>query len=199
MHVPYVTSLFLSGSDRYPPKRLGWAFGPLYDRDYEYVGFTKGFFPFDSIPIKIINRWFRRPHKLPMLGWLVKPYLVRGRPTRVVTDEVTGVQRTVKGDFSLPGPAMMIFADGFDTFQDDLYLVPNWSSITGDESIKALQMDAILSADRALADNYQQREDLLARSSPKYFETKWGKTQNIPVQQPQNPYPFPTPNGPPGQ
>lgn len=198
MHVPGFESVWLSGSSRYPPKRLGWGFGPLFDRaggptEYEYVGFTRGFPPFDRFPI--INKWFRRPHKIPILGtWLVKPYLIRGRPTREVINP-DGTRRLVQGDFSMVGKNLFIFADGFDTFQDDLYLVPNKSDITGDESIKALQMDAILKADRAVCDNYVLREDLLARSSPQYFEKKWGKTQTIPVQQPE----YQIPSSPPGQ
>jgi hypothetical protein len=193
MHVKGCESLYISGSGRYPPKRLGWAFGPLFDREYEYIGFTKGRAFLENMPL--IKKFFRRPYKLPLMGWLVKPYLIRGRPTTTIRNP-DGTISYKQGDFSMPGPTITLFADGFDTFQDDLYLVPNWSDITGDLSIRLLQQDAILKADRALADNYREREDTLAKASPRYQEVKWGRTSTVPVQQPE--YPFP-PQTPPGQ
>ena len=206
MHVPGCESVVVSGSGRYPSKRLGWSFGPLYDREYEYVGFTKGFFPMDSIPIKFINKWFRRPYKLPLFGWVVKPYLIRGRPTRIITRTVKTsdgkdlvYNETMKGDFSLPGKSIVVFCDGFDTFQDDLYFVPNWSDITGEESIRNLQVDAILKSDRILADQYRDRTETLAKSTDNYFQSKFGRVQNIPVQQNQPQYNQNNPQTPPGQ
>jgi hypothetical protein len=168
----------------------------LFDREYEYVGFTKGMFPFDMIPIKFINKFFRRPFKLPMFGWVVKPYLVRGKPSRVEKNPTTGILEHKQGDFSLPAKTILVFGDGFDTFQDDLYFVPNWSEITGDQSIALLQQDAILKADRALCDQYRDRVDTLAKTSDEYFKSKWDRSRTVPVQQqPQ----YQNPQNPPGQ